>query len=292
MWLEQLKQQLITQVAEASGQYQWSCYQQDITWLLQHVLHIPANQQLAHKQHWLATSDLVRIRQAVQRYISGTPLAYIVRHTEFMGISFSVDERVLIPRNDTESLVHWLLLWIAQQQHRHFKVLELGTGSGCIAISLARLAETTTALVDIVATDIALDALQVAKNNAAQLLTPSQNSRLQFLQGYWFTPLQQTQKFDIIVSNPPYIDASCNDYDVSILQEPQQALFAKNHGLADLQHIVQQAPAYLKVGGVLCLEHGFNQDQYVRERMHQQGLQNIVTHEDLARHPRFTVGFL
>ena len=189
-------------------------------------------------------------QEAVQRCLQGEPVAYITNRQDFWEYSFYVDQRVLIPRQDSELMVDTML------KLKPNSVLELGVGSGAIIISYLLSAKTSQGF----ASDISHPALEVAKINSENL-----NCCLEFRQGSWLQPWQD-MKFDMIIANPPYIasnDAALND----LRFEPQNALVANNNGLSDLQKIIEQAPLYLNSCGWLLLEHGFDQAHAVRSML-------------------------
>lgn len=189
-------------------------------------------------------------QKSVKRRLGGEPVAYITNRQDFWDYSFFVDQRVLIPRQDSELMVDTMLKFKANS------VLELGVGSGAVIISYLLSAKTSQGF----ASDISSSALEVAKINSKNL-----NCNLEFRQGSWLQPWQD-MKFDMIVANPPYI--ASNDGALNELKfEPQNALVADNNGLSDLQAIIEQAPLYLNSCGWLLLEHGFDQANTVRSML-------------------------
>lgn len=205
---------------------------------------------------WLISHDTDRPAQAqitqfntlVACRLSGQPIAYLTGTREFYGRSFQVSPDVLIPRPDTELLVERALARIPADQA--VTLLDLGTGSGCIAITLAR----ERPLARVTAVDRSVAALAIAKYNGDILDAP-----VEFLVSDWFSALAG-RRFDLIVGNPPYIastDLHLTRGDVRF--EPLSALAAGSDGLADLRHLIAEAPCYLKPGGTLLLEHGYDQ---------------------------------
>ncbi len=214
------------------------------------------------------------------RRLSGEPIAYIVGRREFFGLEFITTPAVLIPRPETELLVELALARIPQNQP--CKVLDLGTGSGAIAISIAK----NRPLATVTAVDQSLAALAVARENAARLEVPN----LRLLHSNWFSALED-EVFDLIVSNPPYVEAA----DPHLLQgdvrfEPLSALASGADGLDDIRRIAAAALQHLKPGGWLLFEHGYNQGEGCREILRQQGFSAVETIRDLAGLERVSLG--
>ena len=221
-------------------------------------------------------------QQLVMRRMKGEPVAYIRGQQEFWSLLFEVTPAVLIPRPDTELLVELALTHLAKDEAT--RVADLGTGSGAIALALA----SERPLSSVVATDASSDALAVASRNAGRL----QIGNVTFLQGDWFTPLAG-QRFDAIVSNPPYISPEDRDIAPEVRRfEPGAALFAGNGGLECLTAIARQSPQYLRSGGWLLLEHGWKQAATVRDLLVRNGFGHVRSHADLAGHERVTAGCL
>jgi release factor glutamine methyltransferase len=219
----------------------------------------------------------------VARRIHGEPIAYILGKKGFHDIELIVAPGVLIPRPETELLVNIALAEIARL-NRLCKVLDLGTGSGAIALAIAN----STSLASIVASDQSTDALAIAKQNAEALqLVP----KVQFAQGSWFAALDQKSLFDVIVSNPPYIanqDPHLTQGDLRF--EPLLALTDTATGLSCLKIIISGGGEYLKPGGLIAVEHGYDQSEAVIQMMQLAGLEDIQTHLDLAGHYRAASG--
>ncbi len=210
----------------------------------------------------------------------GQPIAYLNGVKEFWSREFLVTPDVLIPRPETELLIELCLQLIPP--NKPCKILDLGTGSGIIAITLA--AERPNALVS--ATDISPAALQVAKANAAK----HKVRNIQFYQSDWFANMP-TNKFDLIVSNPPYVakdDPHLQEGDLRF--EPKTALVSAKHGLNDIHNITVTAFNRLQQGGFLLLEHGYNQQKVLQTCFSSLGYQHIKTEKDLAGQPRVTYG--
>ena len=207
----------------------------------------------------------------------GEPAAYLLGEKEFFGLSLRVTPDTLIPRPDTETLVHWALEHLPTDQPR--RVLDLGTGSGAIALALAH--ERPQA--DVTAVDASAGALQVALDNATAL-----GLRLRGRLGSWFAPVAG-ERFDLIVSNPPYI-AEGDPHMTALRFEPESALTAGPDGLDDLRHIIEQAPRHLVPGGWLLLEHGFDQANAVMQLLQNRGFTEVSTRFDLGPQARCTGG--
>jgi release factor glutamine methyltransferase len=207
----------------------------------------------------------------VQRRIQGEPVAYITGRREFWSMDLVVNRHTLIPRPETEVLVEQALARLAP---RPSTVLDLGTGSGAIALALARERPGDR----VSATDLSAEALGVARYNAARL----QISNVEFLQGDWFLAVTN-RRFDLIVSNPPYVAAGDPHLELDGLPyEPQAALVAGLQGLDCLRHLVSQAPSHLLPGGQLLLEHGYDQAEAVADLLAANGFEDIRRHSDLG----------
>ena len=208
--------------------------------------------------------------------MSGEPMAYILAEREFYSEVFTVSPAVLIPRPETELLVDLALERIEPKQQ--CRVLDLGTGSGAIAIAIA----IHRPHVEVVAVDKSESALELAARNAGRLLEDAK--RVQFVRSDWFGQFEDKgTRFELIVSNPPYVaegDAHLADGDVRF--EPKQALVAGQEGLEDLRRIIGDAPAYLKEGGWLLVEHGYDQAEACRTILQRAGFVDLVAERDLA----------
>ena len=230
---------------------------------------------LAHDTDPLSDEIARRFRALSLRRAGGEPLAYIVGHKEFFGLALQVDARVLIPRPDTETLVQWSLdLLQTPDMAAAPRILDLGTGSGAIALAIAHTLQVTGRQFQVVAIDASADALKVARANAERLGLP-----VQFIDSHW---LQEVSgHFHLIASNPPYI--ACADPHLAALQhEPLQALTAGADGLDDIRQIVEQAPAHLQPGGWLLLEHGYDQADSARTLLSRHGFLQVQSRRDLA----------
>ena len=207
------------------------------------------------------------------------PLDYILNSTKFYEEEFYVDERVLIPRPETELLVDYINNY---DFPRKIKILDAGTGSGCIGISIA----TKNPKFEVYGSDYAIDSLNVAKINQKNLDV----ANFHLIQADWLCCFDE-KSFDVIISNPPYIaeeDPHLND----LKHEPYQALVASNHGLGDIQKITQQSTKILKREGMIIFEHGFNQSNDVKNIFEENGFTNIKLIKDFQNHPRATLGMI
>ena len=237
---------------------------------------------LAHGDDPLPPEALARWQSQLTRRLAGEPIAYIVGHREFYGLDFQVTPAVLIPRPETELLVELALALIPVDAV--CETLELGTGSGAIAIAIAR----NRPLVRVTAVDRSVDALAVARLNAAAL----QAANVRFVESDWFAALG-VKKFDTIVSNPPYVAARDPHLCQGDLRfEPAAALVGGDDGLDCIRAIVAGAPAHLSPGGWLLLEHGYDQAEACQALLHAHGFREVVSHPDLAGTLRVTGGRL
>ena len=239
--------------------------------LLLHVLG-----RAGHDRAWLITHDTDTLPLATaaqfealcQRRLAGVPVAYLTGSKAFYGLELQVDERVLDPRPDTETLVDWALEVLAHQPAP--RVVDLGTGSGAIALALQQQRPDA----QVLAVDASTDALIVARSNATHLGLP-----VHFHHGHWLQGL--AGGFDAIVSNPPYI-AAADPHLAALTHEPLAALASGADGLDDLRSIIAQAPAHLAPGGWLLLEHGHDQADAVGALLHAAGLEQVQNRKDLA----------
>lgn len=239
--------------------------------LLGHVLGQSAAWMLAHDDEMLEEDMLLVFASLVARRAGGEPVAYLVGYREFFGREFVVSPAVLIPRPETELLVEVALAGMAASESS--RILDLGTGSGCIAITLAL--ESCSAKVS--AIDSSEAALTLARHNAELL-----GGHVDFLLSDWFGSLGG-ERFDAIVANPPYIAASDRHLAEGDLRcEPLAALSGGADGLEALRHIIAAAPEHLTPAGAIWLEHGYDQADAVRELLAAAGLTGIEQHRDLA----------
>ena len=236
---------------------------------------------IAHDDEVPPSGAYMQYKAMLERRLQGEPVAYIFGEKEFYGITLHVNPAVLIPRPETELLVDLALAKISVESPCH--VLDLGTGSGAIAISLA----TFRPLAHVVAVDASMAALQVAQTNTQRLGLVN----LQFIHSDWWQHVPAVPQFDLIVSNPPYIAETDRHLQQGDLRfEPITALAAGDVGLADLQIIIKHAPRYLGTTGTLMLEHGYDQGEAVRYLLKQAGFVAVETHCDLGGMDRVSIG--
>ena len=255
--------------------------------LLASLSHQPLTWFMAHGDDPADPDTTTRFQALAERRRAGEPLAYLLGQQEFYGRPFAVSPAVLIPRADTETLVETALeqLLLQRQQRRAvpLSLLELGTGSGIIAITLALEAPDT----EVHAVERSPDALAVAQQNAKALGA----DRIHWHTGNWWQALACPRRFDLIVSNPPYIAAGDHHLQQGDLRfEPPQALAAGPDGLDDLRIIIGGAPAHLNPGGWLLLEHGYDQEAPVQALLRDAGFADVFTRRDLAGQPRVSGG--
>lgn len=242
---------------------------------------------MAHGDDPAAPDITARFRALAERRRSGEPLVYLLGQQEFYGRPFAVSPAVLIPRADTETLVETALEQLTRLHRQRCAVplslLELGTGSGIIAITLALETPDT----EVHAVERSPEALTVAQQNAKTLGA----DRIHWHPGSWWQALASPRRFDLIVSNPPYIAANDHHLQQGDLRfEPPQALAAGPDGLDDLRIIIGGAPAHLNPGGWLLLEHGYDQEAPVQALLRDAGFADVFTRRDLAGQPRVSGG--
>jgi release factor glutamine methyltransferase len=253
--------------------------QLDAEILLAHVLGKPRSYLFAWPEKQLPPDAVSAFRSLIERRIAGEPVAYLTGRRDFWSLTLTVSPDVLIPRPDTELLVE---LALQRPPHPAIDVLDMGTGSGAIALALAseRPAWRLTA------TDYSRAALTIARDNAAR----HHLSNVHFLHGSWYdaTP---TQHFHLIISNPPYIrndDPHLQQDDLRF--EPEEALASGRSGLDDIEQIAAGAPGHLHPNGLLLVEHGYDQANEVRQIFRHHGLVDVTTRADLEGRERVTLG--
>lgn len=256
-----------------------------ITWsdarvLLSHAMQRDAAYLIAHDRDALDARCLHEFRALVSRRAAGEPVAYITGRREFFGIEFNVTPDVLIPRPETELLVELALRHIPADGP--WRVLDLGTGCGCIALSIAMHRPQAR----LTATDCSQDALAVARENAAALGA----RHVEFAAGVWFAAVHGSQ-FDLIVSNPPYVAAGNHCLEEGDLRfEPRDALRSGAGGLDALHLVAAGAPAHLAADGWLLFEHGYDQGRACRAMLKAAGFAAVFTQRDLAGIERVSGG--
>lgn len=248
--------------------------------LLAHVLEKDATYLTAYSDAPLGPAQKRAFDCALSRRAQGEPVAYITGRREFHSLEFQVTPAVLIPRPETELLVDLALERIAMGEAR--RVLDLGTGSGCVAISIAYERPHARVL----GVDASLQALSVARQNANRLGV----SGVEFIAGDWFEPIG-AQLFDVIVANPPYVaEGDAHLVQGDLRYEPRDALVAGRDGLAAIRRIVVDGARCLHRGGTLLLEHGYDQGPACRALLRASGLQAVETWRDLAGLERVSGG--
>lgn len=246
----------------------------DAELLLARTIDMPRSFLFAHPEDMLDIETLERLEQILQRRLSGEPMAYITGTKEFWSMELVVSPATLVPRPETELLVDIALRDIPRKAD--WPILDLGTGSGAIALAIARERQ----LCQLTAVDISTDALAVARENANQLAI----GNIDFLQGDWTEPVVG-RKFKVIVSNPPYV--SCNDQALKTLHaEPAGALRAGEDGLESINKLARDCPAIIEDEGKLVLEHGAEQRNQVAELLMSYGWQHIQCYDDFSGLPR------
>ncbi|MBI5659417.1 MAG: peptide chain release factor N(5)-glutamine methyltransferase [Nitrosomonadales bacterium] len=252
----------------------------EIQCLLQQVLHVSRVHLLGHPDRFLQDFEQPRYNELLRRRLAGEPIAYIFGEREFFGLKFKVTPATLIPRPETELLVDLALARIPPREP--CRVLDLGAGSGALALSIAH----ARAGVDVTAVDASQDALEVARENALRLGI----GNVRLLSSDWFSGLAG-EHFDLIVSNPPYIAATDAHLEQGDLRfEPRTALASGTDGLDDIRRIIAQAKAHLNPGGWLLFEHGYDQAVAVREILREAGFGEVFSARDLAGIERVSGG--
>lgn len=247
--------------------------------LLAHTLGAPRTLFLSDPKKNLEPKTVEQFKNLIEKRLAGMPVAYITGEKEFWSLPLKVTEDTLIPRPETECLVEQILKKYPGDEKK--TVVDLGTGSGAVALALAKERPTW----KILATDNSIKALMIAKENATLL-----KLSIEFRCGSWFVPLEG-ELFDVILSNPPYI--SQNDFQTlarELTYEPESALISKDDGLADLLFLIRHAPRFLKKGGALFLEHGKGQGAFLLKEMQKIGYRDCVDYPDYAGIDRVLVG--
>ena len=277
-----------TTVGEALSDAKRSIERRDAEYLLSHLLGTSRASIIAHSDRQIDPAAAARFHQWVAARADGKPVAQILGVREFYGRDFAIDEHVLIPRPETETLVEQALARISKQKslktpaNRRLSILDLGTGSGIVAITVKLEAPDC----EVVAVDVSAAALRNARANAATL-----NAPVRFLDSNWYGALDG-QCFDVIVSNPPYVamdDPHLSRGDLRF--EPMMALTDQSpDGLASIRAITAGASVHLRPNGWLMLEHGYNQAETVRQLMGEARLTAVQSTRDLAGIERVTSG--
>jgi len=255
----------------------------DANLLLQAVTKRSRSAIFAFGETELNEAEQNQLNQMLERRTKGEPMAYILGEKEFWSLPLKVSSDTLIPRPDTERLVEVALDWANKrlENQKSLQILDLGTGTGAIALAVASELKEK---VQVLGVDFKPEVVVLAESNRQTL----QIENARFQQSDWFSTLGNLQ-FDLIVSNPPYIDAEDENLQIGDVRfEPLTALVADNHGLSDLQKIIENAPLYLKPNGALFLEHGWQQALDVQHIFHQNQWQAVETFKDYANLDRIT----
>ena len=251
----------------------------DAQWLLQHLMQQPRSWVLAHDDTQLSATQWAKFEALCTRRMSGEPVAYLLESWGFHGHRLRVTPDVLIPRPDTETLVDWALDLLRQDSSiKTPRVIDLGCGSGAVAISLACAVPDARVL----ATDISEAALAIARQNI-QRLAPQINTA----SGSWWQAVPPGEQFDLALSNPPYI-AEDDDHLAALAYEPRSALTPGGDGLGAIRQIASGAKAHLRSGAWLLLEHGWNQAEQVTTILKSAGLTAPQTRLDIDGRSRCT----
>ena len=260
--------------------------------LLQHATGKLRTQILAFDDTEIDEKVRLKLTALLDRRLKGEPIAYILGEKEFWSLPLNVSKGTLIPRPDTESLVEKALqiaLEKLEENPPHFRILDLGTGTGAIALALASelapICQKRHIPLEIIGVDLMPDVVALAQSNAER-----NQLNVQFLQSRWFDNI--TGKFDLIVSNPPYIDVQDEHlHQGDVRFEPLSALVANDAGYADLRYIIESAPNYLNFNGTLLLEHGWQQGEKVRSIFQENHWEMVETVRDYGDNERVTLGF-
>lgn len=250
-------------------------------WILAHALQLKRLDLYLQFERPLIESELELIRQGIRRRSKREPLQHILGSVDFYGVSLRVDKRALIPRPETEYLIE--ILHTQYLNREPTRILDLGTGSGAIAIAMLNLFPQAQG----VAVDMSTEALALAKENADAV---GVSSRLEFVKSDWFQNVDGA--FELIVANPPYLtQEEMETADPEVVQyEPKEALFGGEAGLDDLISIIDGCTDHLVDGGMIALETGIKQHQALMERAQSQGLKHLQSIKDLDRRDRFLIG--
>lgn len=257
----------------------------DVNLLLQFVIQKSKSQLLAFSETELDEKTLQNLTALLSRRAQGEPIAYIMGEAEFWSLNLLVSADTLIPRPDTEILVEQALIRLPQKAL--VSILDLGTGTGAIALALAQELKKCGQKSRVLGVDLIPNAVTLAQQNAQRNQLPD----VEFRQSSWFDNVDE--KFDLIVTNPPYIDpqdAHLNQGDVRF--EPLTALIAEEQGYADLRYIIEQAPRYLNTQGWLLLEHGWQQGEKVRSFFQENLWEKVATVKDYGDNERVTLAQL
>lgn len=247
--------------------------------LICHVIDKPRSYCLTWPEYQLTEQQMDELKRLVNKRLAHQPIAYIIGSKEFWSLELETCSSTLIPRPDTEVLVEAIL---ALNEKESSSVLDLGTGTGAIALALASENPDW----EITAVDFSADAVALATRNRDKLKL----ANVEIKQSDWFQNVDK--QYDVIVSNPPYIDKSDPHLSQGDVQfEPATALIAENKGFADIEHIIKTGKQYLKGNGLLAFEHGFEQAEGVKQLFEQYGYVNVATVKDYNNNDRVTYAY-
>ena len=251
----------------------------EVDMLLAHVLNIDRVGLITKDEYVLESEELKRFWEFCERRVNFEPMAYLVQKKEFYGLEFYVDENVLIPRPETETLIELILPHIKN----NYNIVDIGTGSGAIALTIAKLCNN----IEVTAIDISENALCVAKKNAVNILGENNDVHFICADALNYIP---NKKFNILVSNPPYISFNDkNNLDKDLSYEPSVALFAEDNGLHFYKSLLKNIDMYLYSGGKFFFEIGYNQGESLLEVCREYKLENVFIEKDLSLHDRFLI---
>ena len=256
--------------------------QLDAQLLLAHTLGVSTTYFFTWPEKAVSEESRQAFEDLLKRREKGEPIAYILGEQDFWSLSLETSPSTLIPRADTERLVEVALELMPSGASR---IVDLGTGTGAIALALAKEWPAS----QVIGVDYQVEAVQLAERNAQR----NSISNVAFRQSDWFSALIDEAPFDLIVSNPPYIDPEDEHLSRGDVRfEPLTALIAEDHGLADIRNIIKQAVSYLSPLGWLMFEHGYDQGESVRKLFNEHGFVEIATYQDLGGNDRVTIGRL
>ena len=248
--------------------------------IMQHVLKESSSNLIIKKDEIVLKKNISNIENIIKQRLDDSPLAYILKEWDFYGNTFRVSKDTLIPRQDTELIIDIILQ--NYDLNSPLKILDLGTGSGIIGITLAKNFKKSNVLL----TDISLKAIEVAKKN----IEANCLQNIYCIHSNWFENIDNSV-FDIIVSNPPYISKEDPHlHQPELAKQPQIALVSGDDGLQDIRTIVENASEYLNKTGMLLIEHGYNQAKKVRQIFTHYKLNQIEQHKDINNKIRITLG--
>lgn len=252
----------------------------DVELLLAHCLGKDRTYLFTWADKQLTEEEECAFQAVLTRRLKGEPIAYILGQQEFWDLTLNTAQHTLIPRADTETLIEWVLA-LSDDLPEHANVIDLGTGTGAIALVLASEFPNW----KVQGVDLIPQAVELAQKNA----TLNHLERVRFFQSSWFEQVEG--QFELIVSNPPYIDPEDEHLSQGDVRfEPKSALIAENKGLADLELIALQSRDFLSDGGWLLMEHGYDQQEAVQAILTQLNYQHVSTRFDLGGNPRITGG--